>query len=341
MRAFVKYGNDPFAAEMRSVPLPDPDEMEVLIEVSGCGICGSDLHAYGAERGYEWVKPPVVLGHEFGGIVIATGSCVTGFAEGDKVVVIGIQGCMMCTACRSGDTNLCLKRKVIGLNMDGGMASHATVKAQHLIRVPKGVDFAQVAMIEPASVAMQALSKVRINPGDRVVVSGPGPIGLICCMLAKLYGAKVVLIGTDDDIKVRFVFAEKLGLATVNVANDPNLISIDSFFEGKSPDVWVEASGVPVAFISGAQRLRPGGALVTVGMYNQPVTWQPTIAVRHALSLYFSYSSVECDYQKVLHLMSDGLIDFSGLMNAYPLEEASQAFEAARSRKVIKPVLIP
>lgn len=340
MQAFVKYGAHPREAELRSVPSPVPSEMEVLVAVTGCGICGSDLHAYEAAKGYEWVTPPVTLGHEFGGTVVSVGPRVTGFTRGDRVVVVAIQGCMTCAACCIGNTNLCLERKVIGLSMDGGMATHAIVDARHLIHVPEKVDFSQVALIEPASVALQALSKVQIHPNDRVVVSGPGSIGLICCMIAALYKAKVVLVGSESDVRTRFNIAEKLGFATVNVDRDPELAILKSVFDGAPPDLWVEASGAPSAFISGVERLRQGGALVVVAMYGQSFSWQPTAAVRSALSIFFSYASVSRDYHQALSLMAEGLLDLSPLMNVYQLSDVNRAFDAARAKQVIKPVLI-
>ncbi|MGO9021014.1 MAG: alcohol dehydrogenase catalytic domain-containing protein [Syntrophobacteraceae bacterium] len=123
MKAFVKYGDQPYAGSLQQVRQPEPGEREVLVKVAGCGICGSDLHAYRADAGYEWVRSPVILGYEFTGTIIAAGSAVTRYRPDDSVVVIGIQGCLECDLCRDGRTNLCRSRKVIGLDLNGGMAS--------------------------------------------------------------------------------------------------------------------------------------------------------------------------------------------------------------------------
>ena len=341
MQAFVKYGDRPFEAELRDIAVPEPGENEVLLSVSGCGVCGSDLHAYRAVVGYEWVKPPVTLGHEFAGTVVRTGTAVHHFGEGDRVAVVGIQGCGYCTSCGAGDTNMCADRKVIGLSMDGGMAAFAVVGAAHLIPMPDTVDLAMGALVEPISVAAHALSKTVIRPGERVVVSGPGPIGLFCGLIAALGGARVVMAGAGADAQIRLPLARQLGFETVNVATDPLDLALGAAFHGAAPDLWVEASGSPQAFKTAIDRVRRGGRIVVVGMYAQSFEWLPTVAVRAGHSLFFSYASVSRDYYFALKLMAEGLIDTTPLANFFPLADAEAAFKAAIAGKTVKPVLVP
>ena len=341
MQAFVKYGARPFEAELRDLAVPEPGDNDVILSVAGCGICGSDMHAYRAEAGYEWVKPPVTLGHEFAGTVIRTGAAVHHFSKGDRVAVVAIQGCGRCALCGAGETNMCADRNVIGLNMNGGMAAYAVVDAAYLIPMPDAVDPAMGALAEPISVAAHALSKTVIQPGERVVVSGPGPIGLFCGLIAALGGARVVMVGAGADAEVRLPLARRLGFETVNVATDPLDRGLSAAFNGAAPDLWVEASGAPQAFMTAIERVRRGGRIIVVGMYAQSFEWQPTVAVRAGHSLFFSYASVSRDYYFALKLMAEGLIDTAPLTNVFPLADAETAFKAAMAGKTVKPVLVP
>ena len=341
MLAFVKYGTGSFEAEVRDIAKPEPTDNEVLLAVAGCGVCGSDLHAYRSSTGYEWVVPPVTLGHEFAGTIVATGRSVRHVKEGDHAAVIGIQGCGHCPVCRSGGTNLCLDRQVIGLNMDGGMAAYAAVDAAYLVPMPDSLDLVMGALIEPISVAAHAMCKPVIRPGDRVVVSGPGPIGLFCGLFAASSGARVVMVGADADAETRLPLARHLGFATVNVSRNALDETLETTFEGRAPDLWVEASGAPRAFISAIEKVRRGGSLVIVGMYAQSFDWSPTPSVRAGHNVFFSYASVSRDYHLALDLMAAGFIDPTQFANIYPLEEAEAAFKAAAAGKTIKPVLVP
>ncbi|HEX5699992.1 MAG TPA: alcohol dehydrogenase catalytic domain-containing protein, partial [Rubrobacter sp.] len=190
MKAFVKTGDQPGDAGVEDVPFVRPGPGEVSLRVASCGICGSDVHAFRSDAGFEWVRPPITLGHEFSGIVESVGPGVTLVSPGDRVVAVAVQGCGHCETCLAGFTQLGADRVAVGLSRDGGMAEYAVMPEQHLVPVPEGLDLAVAAVGEPLSVAVHAVDvRARIEPGQRVVVSGPGPIGIFCGMLAKLRGA--------------------------------------------------------------------------------------------------------------------------------------------------------
>jgi L-iditol 2-dehydrogenase len=341
MKAFVKFGSEPYEAELREVPTPEPGEGEVLLKVSGSGICGSDLHAYRASPGYSWVRPPVILGHEFTGTVVAVGPGAGRFRPGDRVVVIGIQGCGLCRVCREGRTNLCEGRRVIGLDMNGGMAEWAVVSQNHMIAIPDGLDLAAAALIEPFSVAAHGLSKVDILPEQTVVVSGPGPIGLLAAAIARLRGARVVVIGTGKDTGVRLPAAGKMGMATVNLDREPIDSALRTIFSGRPVDLWVEASGSSEAFKTGVGLIRRGGSMVVIGMYAQEFSWIPTPSVRAEHSLFFSYASADRDYRFALDVMAGGILDLEPLVDYFPLDQVGEAFRAAEAGSVVKAILLP
>jgi L-iditol 2-dehydrogenase len=341
MEAFVKFGKNPREAQLQEVPEPEPGPDEVLVEISGCGICGSDLHAYHASPGFEWVKTPVVLGHEFAGTVSAVGSAVQDTAPGDRVVVIAIQGCGRCGVCRSGDTHLCYSRQVIGLNYDGGMASHAVVHPRYLVRLPADFDMAAAAMIEPLSVAVHTLARTAIFPGQRAVVSGPGPIGLLCAALARLNGATVLICGTAKDEVSRLPAASHFGLISANVEKSSIEDAVKFHFGNNLPDIWIEASGSTQALKASMNLVRRGGTILVVALFDREFPWFPSPAVRAELTMLFNYASSYADYARAIDLIVTRAVDIKRLGQQFPLRQARDAFQEAEAGRTIKPILIP
>jgi L-iditol 2-dehydrogenase len=208
MLAFIRTSDAAMDGAVQRVARPEPGPGEVRITVASCGICGSDLHALRGDPGFEWVRPPVTMGHEFGGTVVQLGQDVETLEVGQRVVATSIQGCLTCAVCRAGTTQLCPQRRIIGLSYDGGLAEEVVVGAPHLVPVPDQVPIEHAAIAEPLSVAVRAvLAQPLIAPGDRVVVSGPGPIGLFCARLAALCGAEVCVVGGRQDVGRRLPIA--------------------------------------------------------------------------------------------------------------------------------------
>ncbi|BDG60174.1 zinc-binding dehydrogenase [Caldinitratiruptor microaerophilus] len=342
MKAVVKYGRQPGQVELRDVPVPEPGPGQVLVRVAACGICGSDLHAYLSDPGYEFVAVPVVLGHEFSGTVEAVGQGVSDLAPGDRVVGLAIQGCGRCETCRSGSSHLCPSRRVHGLHHDGGMAEYTTVGQEHLVRVPDGVDLPAVALVEPLSVAVHAVvDRSRVRPGDLVVVSGPGPIGLLCALVARHAGGTVVVTGAQADATHRLPAAARLGFPVLNVAEEPLSDGLRRLTGRSEADVWVEASGAGAALEAAAGSVRSGGVVTVVGMYAHPVELFFTSLVRKEVDVLFSYASHRANYLRALALVAGGAIDPTPLADPFPLSRASEAFAAALEKRVVKPVLLP
>ena len=207
----VNFSREKHSVEIRDVPQPQIGPDDVLLEVAAVGVCGSDLHQWTADHSWP-VNYPVVLGHEFGGHVREVGRNVAGWREGDRAVsetaaVIDPNNPMS----RQGLYNLDPTRKGFGYGVNGAMTRFVSVPARCLHRIPDGLPFEKAALTEPCCVAYNAVVRnAKIEPGDRVVVFGPGPIGLLCAAMARLCGAEVAVVGLERD-HTRLQIAKQYG----------------------------------------------------------------------------------------------------------------------------------
>lgn len=342
MRAFTKRSSTPRDAAVMDRPRPEPGAGEALVRVAACGICGSDLHAYNGDPGYEWVSPPVTFGHEMAGEVVAVGPGTEGVQVGDRVVVVSIQGCLRCDLCMGGNPQICEAKQIIGLHYDGGLAEYVTVAATRLVAVPDGLDLVHASLAEPLSVAVHTVrERTPIRPGDRVVVTGPGPIGLCCAKLAQLAGGDVLLLGTDADTATRLPLAEQLGLRTGNVSHADAAELAAEAFAGAKPSTWIEASGAVPALTQALHGLRPGGTLTIVAHYDREFSFLPSIPIRQEHTFNFSFSSIPAEYRIALDLLATGVIPAEAFQTRFPLEQAPAAVTALTGGKVVKAVLLP
>lgn len=322
---------------LQEVPVPEPGPGEVVLQVAACGVCGSDLHAYNQDPGYEFVNAPVTLGHEFAGTVVAVGAGVNGWSRGQRAAAIAIQFCGSCAMCRSGHEQLCLDRRIQGLHHDGGMAEYVKVQARYLVPLPVELDLQEAALVEPLSVAVHCVAdRTAIAPGDLAVVTGPGIIGMLCALVARLRGARVFVAGAAADVAVRLPVAQELGFETVVVGDRSLAAQLP-----RPADVLIEASGAAPALAGAFDALRRGGHLTVVGMYAQPVNWFMTTAVRNELTINCSYASAYPSYVQAIELIRTGRIPVGPVVRRYPLADGPRAFAAALAKQVMKPLLIP
>jgi L-iditol 2-dehydrogenase len=329
---------------LQDVPVPAPGPGEVLLNVSHCGVCGSDLHAFLNHRGYEGFPERFTFGHEFSGIVENTGSEVSAWKTGDRAVVISVQGCLekSCPYCSIGFSQLCRSRKIIGIHLDGGMAEYSVVNQKYLIRLPKGMDMMAAALAEPLSVADHCVTDcAKTAKGELVVVSGPGIIGILCALVARLSGAKVVIVGTETDDHLRLPVARKIGFDTIVVGREkPALADQLKEHHGRLADQHIEASGAPAALISATDAIRPLGTITIVGLYADDVPLNLTKLVRNQINLKTSYVSDIPNYQRAIEMLHRGDIPIAELVRTYPLKEGLTAFADAEKQDVLKPILI-
>ncbi len=222
------------------------------------------------------------------------------------------------------------------------MAEYAVVPEWQLVPVPSELDLGLAALCEPLAVAVHAVfTRACIKPGQKVVVSGPGPIGVLCGMLADLGGAEVLLTGVERDSAWRLPAAERVGLETANLSEAPLEAYLRDGFGGNAPDFWIESSGSVRALGSALESVRPGGKIIVVGLYAEQMSFYPTSAVRRELDVVFSYSCSYADYRTALSLLSSGAVDPGPLISRYPLRDARKAFEVTGGGRVVKAMLVP
>jgi len=267
LKAVVKYASGPGNIELRDMPEPIPGPDEVKIEVKAAGICGSDIHVQHGEIKLR-VRPPVIMGHEFSGVITEVGSSVSGWKPGDRVTSeTAAHVCGKCIPCRTGNYNICAEKRVIGYWFNGAFAKYCVVPSRLLHRLPENVSYLSGALCEPLACCVNGvLEKTAISPGDVVVVAGPGPIGLLSLQLAKAKGASVILCGTAVDGK-RLNLGREMGAdVTVNVQEQNPWEVVSGFTDGFGADVFLECSGSPSAVRMGFQLVRRGGSYTQIGL---------------------------------------------------------------------------
>jgi scyllo-inosose 3-dehydrogenase len=338
----------------------EPGPRELILAVSACGICGSDIHMFESDDdGYMLLpyhlRTPVVTGHEFSGKVVAVGKDVREFKVGDLATAEEIQWCGECTACRGGYWNQCSYIEDLGFTINGGFAEYVRVSAKYcwslndlLERYGSEKTALEVgSMSEPVSVAYEGMFTRAggFLPGSAVAVFGAGPIGLAAVALAKAGGASTIFC--LEPMAERRAIAEKLG-ATHSI--DPTAVDATALVEeetkGTGVAMAVECSGnFPAVMRTIEETLGIGGKVAVVGMDGRPVHVN---FIDHQLKAASTYGTVgHCgswDFPNVIRLMASGQIDMEhAITRRYPLEQIVDAMEESKSRTdgktLIKPVL--
>lgn len=331
--ALVKAGPDRTTTSVVDVVVRAPAAGEVQIRVEACGLCGSDVHAWRGDDGYDWVRTPVVLGHELVGEVVAMGEGVDTSWIGRRVVPIAIDGCHDCATCATGLTQICSDRQVLGLSFDGGCAAYASVPVGRLVEVDADAPALRMTLTEPMSVAVRAVRHLgELPPGARVAVSGPGPIGMFSAWLLARAGVDVVLTGTERDEATRLAAARRLGITAVR----------GDLGELSTPvDAWIEASGSSAGLAQAVSSVVPGGTVIVVALFAREPVFPVNTLVRGEIKLLGTYGSLREDFVEAAAALAsaEGFEDI--VSTAFPLTQAIDALEATSAGEVVKAVLVP
>lgn len=341
MKAIVKYALGKDGMGIMEVPEPVPQEGEMKVKVLAAGICGGDIHAMNDER--DCILP-VTLGHEYVGQVVETCGDVGQFKVGDYVVTLpACYSCGECSFCKAGLVTLCPERKSIGTHRNGAMAEYVVVPAKYSFKVPDDVeDKAVYALSEPFICTVRCVyERGSVAPGDVVVVSGPGPMGLMALLALKTRGAYVIVSGLKSDGD-RLKLALEMGADAV--ADDPDALKKEiQKVRPAGADVVVEAASHPSSLRTCLDVVRTAGTVLVLGYFGgHDITFNFDIIFNKELNVYSSNSTAMSSWEIGMKLLNEKKVDLSPLISMkLPLREWKRGFDAVVNKEVYKVLFYP
>jgi len=337
----------PSKLELVDFPAPLPADDEVVVRVHACGICGSDIHGWDGSTGRR--NPPLIMGHEASGEVIATGPRVSAWRAGDRVTFDSTISCGVCRFCKIGQVNLCESRRVVGVSpveykQHGAFAEQLAVPDRILYRIPDTLSYEQAAMVEPVSIAIHAVQRTKIAPDSTAVVIGSGMIGLLVIQALRWAGAKqVVAVDLADN---RLALARQLGAThTLNSGKEDVAAEVNRITGGLGADTAFEVVGFAPTLNLALAVLKRGGACVLVGNLSPKTQDFPLQAVvTKELTLLGSCSSAG-EYPLCLELIASGAINVKPMIETVaPLADGATWFERLSAKdggRYMKVILRP
>ena len=337
----------PSKLELVDFPDPKPADDEVLIHIRACGICGSDIHGWDGSTGRR--NPPLIMGHEAAGEVLRGGPRVTSWRAGDRVTFDSTIYCGECRFCRSGQVNLCENRRVVGVSpaeykQHGAFAEQVVVPERILYRLPDTLPFEQAAMVEPVSIAVHAVQRVKITPGSTAVVIGSGMIGLLVIQALKWAGAtRIVAVDLADN---RLALAAQLGAThTINSSKLDAAAEINRLTDNLGADVAFEVVGFTPTLNLALATLKRGGSCVLVGNLSPKTQDFPLQAVvTKEITVTGSCASAG-EYPLCLDLIAKGIINVRPMIETVaPLADGAAWFSRLSAKdggKYMKVILQP
>ncbi|MBU2668894.1 alcohol dehydrogenase catalytic domain-containing protein [Actinoplanes bogorensis] len=309
---------------------------QVRVRMRRVGLCGSDAHFYdhGQIGRFRLDDGPVVIGHEGSGEVLEVGDGVDGLAVGDRVSIEPGIACGECRECRNGTYNLCVRMTFLGMPPNHGLLRERVVlPARNVHRVPEEVNLDEAALLEPLSVAVWSVQRAQLAAGERVLIAGAGPIGLLVARVAVAEGAAEVIVTDIDRERLDRIGAEP-GVKAVDVSGGWDGVPDDL-------DVFLECSGAPTALDDGMGRLRPRGRAVLVGVPGKPQIAISSTIIRYgelSLTAVHRYAGT---WPRAIELLATGKVGLSDLVTArYSLSETPTALLDAAERRVALKAMI-
>lgn len=325
--------------EWIDVPEPQLKPGHVILNVAGCGICGSDMHVVrGAQSTWRF---PILFGHEFAGTIAAMADDVTGFQVGDTVTVETMTYCGKCEMCKQGRYNLCPNAELYGAELPGGFAARVSVDARYLIRVPKGVSALEAAISEPLATVIHGFNRLRQKTFQNVVIFGAGAIGLLAASIAISRAENVAVV---DVVPGRLQTAKEIGATlTVDSRSADVEAAVMEMTGGKKVDLCVDCAGISAVREQAFCVISPGAELLFIAMGHDVTEVNFRQLVSRELTAYGCQCHYMSDFEQALEALRDGVVKFDKLVTTYPLSEGREIFGAIRGGedKGIKVVLVP
>lgn len=326
---------------IREVTEPQAELGQLKIKVYAAGICGTDIHIMHDEYPSNY---PVIMGHEFSGIVEEVGMDVQDFKPGDRVVSLtAAVTCGQCSYCHQGLLMLCDKRLSIGSGINGAMAEYVAVPAHLAFKIPQKVSLEEAALCEPlACVVRSVIERATVKAGDYVLVSGPGTMGLLTLQLAVASGGKVVVTGTAVD-KERLKLAAELGAyEVIDVAAEDVYEKCATITNGLGFDVAFECAGAEPSANTCLKLLKKTGLYVQVGLFGKKIAFDMDLALKKEIAITNSYASERTSWVRALRMLEFRQVNVNPLISAIlPLEDWRRGFERAINKDGYKILLQP
>ena len=334
MRASVLVAASTVVVEER--PVPDVPLGEVLIEVASVGVCGSDVHYYREMRAGDFVvESPLVLGHEVSGRIVAVGEGVDPARIGDRVAIEPQRPCHVCSQCLAGRYNLCPNMRFYATPpVDGAFTQFVTAPSMFAHTLPEELSDDAGALMEPLSVGIAAMRKAGAQPGDRVLIAGAGPIGIITAQTARAFGAREVIV--SDPVGPRRERALRYGATSVVDPTTEDLVGLDL-----GVDSFIDASGAAPAITGGIRSVRPAGTAVLVGLGNSELALPVSVIQDREISVtgIFRYTNT---WPLAIHLVASGQVDVDSLVTGrFDLDHVQEALESDRDPDSLKSIVVP
>ena len=326
------------------LPMPRLGHAELLVRVAAVGVCLSDVELWEGSRPPDYVRYPVTPGHEWSGTVAEVGRDAAGFAVNDRVTVEGHNYCKACFYCQRGDTNLCIKYNELGFTLPGAYAEYVAVRADLAHKFGADLPFEAAALTEPSSCVANGLLRAQIQPGDTVVVVGPGTIGLLAVAWARQLGAANVLaVGLNND---NAQLASQMGATHYAASTAEAAELVASLTDQRGADTAIEAAGSTAAFTLAANLARRGGTLVTIGITGgtAPLALPADILCLKDLRVHGVFAYTAAHFKHTLRAIESRTLKVAPLItHRLPLASFREAFRLLRekSERVGKIVLEP
>jgi L-iditol 2-dehydrogenase len=337
MKALEKQAPGPGHVGLTEKPAPVAGPGEVLLEVVAAGVCGTDLHI--KEDSFK-NYPPVTMGHEVAGVVREVGPGVDGAWRDQRVACeTFFSTCGTCEWCRDGSPNLCPFRRSIGSGADGGFAPLIAIPARNLHRLPDWLEDHAAPLCEPLACVCQSLCDPdAVSPGDDVLVTGPGPMGLLAAQVARATGGRVLVTGTDRD-QVRLAAARALGFETA-LADDRS--AMEALGGGMGPHVVIECSGAGPAMATGLEVVRRSGRYVQVGQTGRPVEVPLALVSFKEIAISGGFASTPRSWRRALTLLDRRQVELAPLVSEIAaLDDWERVFAETGTSRGIKYVFDP
>ncbi|PNW10486.1 Zn-dependent alcohol dehydrogenase [Microbacterium testaceum] len=321
--------------DVREADATPPGPGQVQIRVAYTGLCGTDLHILHGSMDAR-VQMPLVFGHEMSGSIAALGEGVDGWAVGDGVTVMPLSWDGTCPACRAGNEHICQNLDFIGIDSPGSLQGLWNVPVETLVRLPAGIALDHAALVEPVAVAVHDVRRAELAAGDKAVVIGGGPIGVLIACVARHVGAEVLVIELDEKRRAQI---EQLGFSTLDPRERDQVTVVEEWTDGAGADVVFEVSGAAAAVRGATGLAKVRGTIVVVAIHPTPREIDLQRMFWRELRLLGARVYQRTDFETAVELVADGVIPTDLLITRIvPLSATAEAFadlEAGRAMKIL------